>query len=812
MKLSTKLYAATALALPLAFAATSGSFAQQAQDAAAEESGIEEMIVTSRRREETLQDIPVSISALNADLMLERGIVGVEDVGEFVPNLTLTTSDRSNNTRIVIRGIGGGFPDPTQSFGTGLYIDGIYIPNSVGGFMSTLDIERIEVLRGPQGTLFGKNSTGGVVNIITTRPGPDVEGRALVRVGSFGRRDARAMLNAPMSDTLFLRLSGSIEHMDGWYKNLADGRQTSGTNTRAFTGSMRWLPDDNWTLDASVQFSYAPNDNNGGNCIYNGPRGFTTRFHTAPGAGNYEEACRASEAAGKYKYFSDKRVFSDTTQIGFFGVAAWDSGGAIGALDNLGMKLSAASRKTTNDYLIDRDYNIERSDAVFTVGKDAQSYRQQNIEFIVDVTAMDERLDIVLGYNYFRDFSSVGDQLCWNLYNARAPGEEIDCVGAKGLFFEIAPMNELPFGPLPFMANIQSIATSNAGFGHATFSVTDAITLDAGIRYTSETRSFKNIEWGVTRGNFSSRNLLNDDTVALFGNDKGTWTAWTPMASISYKLPAENMDSIDDAMVYFTYSEGFQSGGFNTELNIAEQPLLAPLGSFDPERVETLEWGFKTTFADRRVRLNFSYFITDYRNKQEAINIDNTEGQFGGDPDIGIIDNVAKVDIQGFEIEFWASPVENLRIQAAAGYLDSKFGSFVSFNPDSGIIEDLSTANTDDFSPKWTLNANVEYTFPFANGSTLTPHIGLYYQSSFEHEAGLNRDTPPSACFQKAYTKWNARATWVGADDGYQFAVFGNNLGSKDIFEFCDVHAGRGATFQRLEMPASWGLEALVRF
>ncbi len=141
-----------------------------AQQSASAQAMLEEIVVTARRREENLQDLPLSIAAINADAIEAQGILSIEDASDFVPNVTLTTSDRAHNTRVIIRGIGGGHPDPVFVFGSGMYLDGHYIPNSLGGYMSTMDIERIELLRGPQGTLFGKNVTGGAVNIITTKP------------------------------------------------------------------------------------------------------------------------------------------------------------------------------------------------------------------------------------------------------------------------------------------------------------------------------------------------------------------------------------------------------------------------------------------------------------------------------------------------------------------------------------------------------------------------------------------------------------------------------------------------------------------
>jgi iron complex outermembrane receptor protein len=168
---------------------------------------LEEVTVTARRREENLLDTPLSIVAFNAEQLQVQGIYSVDNVDQFVPNVTLNSSNRANNTRIIIRGIGGGFPDPVFAFGSGMYIDGHYIPNSLSGYMSTVDIERIEVLRGPQGTLFGKNVTGGAVNIISTKPGEDFDSSILVRATEDGQLDLRGMLNVPFSETFYGRFS-----------------------------------------------------------------------------------------------------------------------------------------------------------------------------------------------------------------------------------------------------------------------------------------------------------------------------------------------------------------------------------------------------------------------------------------------------------------------------------------------------------------------------------------------------------------------------------------------------------------------------
>ncbi len=195
------------------------SSGQVAAQTASAQAMLEEIVVTARRREENLQDMPLSIAAMTGDAMEAQGIYTIEDISDFVPNVTLTSSDRMNNTRVVIRGIGGGHPDPVFVFGSGMYIDGHYIPNSLGGYMSTMDIERVELLRGPQGTLFGKNVTGGAVNIITTKPGPEFESSLTLRAAEDGQQDLRGMINFPISDNVFARIGVASESYDGYYFN-----------------------------------------------------------------------------------------------------------------------------------------------------------------------------------------------------------------------------------------------------------------------------------------------------------------------------------------------------------------------------------------------------------------------------------------------------------------------------------------------------------------------------------------------------------------------------------------------------------------
>ena len=204
-----------------------GHVAAQGQSASAE-AMLEEVIVTARRREESLQTLPLSVAAITADAMQAQGVYNLMDMSDIVPNVALAEDVRANDTLLYIRGLGGGFSNPSQVFGTAVYIDGHIQVGNLGAFNSTADVERIEVLRGPQGTLFGRNVTGGAVNIITAKPGPDFESELILRAGDYGRADLRGMINTPISDNLYARFNVGYESYDGYWHNRFLQKDTAG--------------------------------------------------------------------------------------------------------------------------------------------------------------------------------------------------------------------------------------------------------------------------------------------------------------------------------------------------------------------------------------------------------------------------------------------------------------------------------------------------------------------------------------------------------------------------------------------------------
>ena len=875
---------------------------EAAAQSASAQAMLEEVVVTARRREENLQDLPLSIAAITGDAMEAQGIYSIEDVSDFIPNVTLTQSDRANNTRIVIRGIGGGHPDPVFPFGSGMYIDGHYVPNSLGGYLTTMDIERVEILRGPQGTLFGKNVTGGLVNIVTARPEPEFGSSITVRAADHGQQDFRGMVNVPLSDTVYARLGVAKETMDGYYYNRNLNIDQGATDLTAFNAAIRFQPNDYWTFDLSYNKQDRADDNKPIQCNpFDGsapgwggmhpPSGNPRPQHLNrtygplwPGGGwnqawvdnpdlplwesgwlyteGHQAACAADAAAGTFITSSDKYHFADLEVDSGFVTVQWASGGEIGGLDDLTVKLNASFRETDYDYQQDRDgvfYDIDNIGmpvwATSAAGDVGQDNDTNGWEFLVEGAAND-RFEFTVGVNYFSELARNGDGACRERFEAsgyaetdeaatQANGEltpvsgdpmhVVDCTDViSGLYFDLLPGQFLPF------INTSRIENESIGvFGHASYAINDDWTLDVGARWTEDDREFWNMESGISGceieevlaggsdGDVEHRRLGGPlaangspmceftwgvsyaDTVVdgFYNSAQDVFSEVTPSISLSRNLAPSG--SLDSGMIYFLYSEGFLTGGFNTEIN-SNLPGIDRFLVYQPENVSNFEVGFKGTFADGRLQIMADVFLMDYTDKQEDINVPNDAGVIGIDADVGIRTNVASVDISGIELELRASPWDNGFISLDLGTLSNEYSSFQYPDPlNPSVTIDQSGNVISDLTPDWTMNFSIEHAFDMGNGASITPRLNIF--SSGEYDWGASVEAaPPSVCNQPSFQRVSARVTYMPAAGNWRASLIGNNITDERIFEFCGD--SRGVYRYRHERPAYWGLEFTADF
>ena len=448
---------------------TVDSLAQPAQSASAA-AMLEEVTVTARRREENLQDLPLSVQAITADAMVAQGIYSIEQITEFVPNVVMTDDQRTNDTRMFVRGIGGGVSHPASVFGVGMYVDGHYLAGSLGAFMSTVDVERVEVLRGPQGTLFGKNTTGGAVSLISAKPGPDFDSYVTVRAAEFNQQDVRVMLNAPLSDKLWFRGNYANETKDGYYTNSFDGDTMGGTDQSSLGLALRYMPSEQWTIDGRLSLSYDRDENSGAQCraypntnMYyrlmndntidptSDPSTWVARPFAGPdrvlgtadditysgpgpysdGAGawggglrldrvypgfnvDYLAQCETDFQTGDiYRGYNDRVNYSDVDNEMLSVNAQWDSDGALGPFESASIQIQGAHRFNAYNYAQDMDKGPGIISHFGTVPRGSDGINRTTDEFeIIFNGDVSDRLNITAGFYWLDDEGLVGGASC----------------------------------------------------------------------------------------------------------------------------------------------------------------------------------------------------------------------------------------------------------------------------------------------------------------------------------------------------------------------------------------------------------------
>jgi len=766
-----------------------------------------------------VQDIPTSITAFTAEKLDEHQMTSTQDLEEFTPNLRIDIGARAVNADFSIRGVTpqGAGGSPTTNPAVGQYINGVYVGSRIVNVMSTLDIERIEVLRGPQGTLFGKNTTAGAVNIVTHRPTDEAEGEVMVRTGSHNRQDARLIVNAPLGETVFGRIAVGQDKDDGYYENLTYNEGASDRNVKTYQASLRWLPSDALTLDATWSFMDQNEHNRGGDCRFVQVTGFQTLYNNLSGD-NFEARCRESEAAGRYKFYADERQFLRAQSESIVGEAAWE-GGEIGFFDDLGVKASIGRRTFGYRFSVDVDMTVAPAE---TRGHFGPATFPQGGESLTSELVTHAKIgiaDIILGYSYIDEAGHEGGpkSQCWAQYAAVAgTGQSVTCIGASGFYFGNNPLNTTGVGASPFVTHESGSSTTQGIFTHIKWQFLPWFRLETGARYTKDKKDFFNVEGGVTpTGDFRGFTwVLNDDTVDLFGDGSTEFTKTTPTVSLNFMTP-EPIGFVDDALMYLLWSQGFQSGGFNTELEVSRIPQLAPLLVYKPETLDNYEIGFKTTLLDRHLRLNLALFRMDYKDKQEAINIDNANGEFGPNTAIEVIQNAAEATIKGYELEFQALLGAGFSIDGGLARQRPEYTDYTVFDPETGAEVDL-TGTPVNTQPQNTFTGNINWQTTLPNNAGLSARLGLYWQD--ETDTGVTTAAQIAAgeqtqCHQDSYTTFNARLGWTDPQDRWTVALSGRNLTNEVVLDACTLSiATRGVWHPIYQDERTWALEANYRF
>jgi iron complex outermembrane receptor protein len=669
--------------------------------------------------------------------------------------------------------------------------------------------------------LFGKNVTGGLVNIISTKPQPEFDSSVLVRVAEHGQQDIRGMVNVPFSDTVYARFSAASEEYDGYYHNQFLNRDSGSRDSKSFRAALRFQPTANWTIDFAGSTSRKRDDNLGGQC--------QNTARDAPqwggGAGNLERRlyvgaredfwaiCDADVAAGDFVNSSDKITFSDVDEDFFQLGVQWNSDGALGSLDNATVNFKASYRDMQYNYFADRDYSSWPLDGIGTGSKDGQNNETTGFELVFEAQASD-RLRFTVGANFFDETAFNGSNTCYNLFVNNGASGLVTCPDT-GLHFELVPdnPNSIPIhpdqdpglwpnapringgGPGPFGGEVSVWNESIGIFGHVTFDINDQWTLDV----------------GLDPNNMCAFTLPVDidhvNDTGFFNQAADTFSEFTPMVSITRNLASGN------GMFYALYSEGFLTGGFNTEVN-ANLPAGGPDLTYGPEHVKNYEIGFKGQFMDGNVQLMATVFFMDYTDQQKSFELANPDGEFGTEDPVELVTNIAESSISGLELElrgaFWDGGFVSLDV----GIIENEIDSYSFEDPaNPGTIIDRSQFLINDFTPDMTINLAVEHEFKFGGGGSITPRLNLNWQDEYEWAAETGswpKNAPDSGCHQDAFSTLDARVTYRPGKGDWQVAAIGGNITDERYIEFCE--ADRNVWLWRLGRPAWWGVEFTAHF
>lgn len=751
--------------------------------------GVEEIVVRARRRAELLQDTPVSVTALSGDVLRTTQAETLEDVAALVPNLTILSGRSGKDSSVVIRGVGA-FPFIYFDQGVGTYVDGVFLSRQQGALLDIVDLQQIEVLRGPQGTLFGKNTVGGAINVTTVKPKQELEGFLQVRGGNYANVDTKATLNIPIDygwfdDKLATRFTFANFYNEGYTENLI-GDRASDRNSLNFLGSARLQITDDIDFTVSGTWSREQIRGLGGQCVVIQETGFDAAPFISAAYPGYYDACRRSRP---FRFRSDINGFANSISYGTWGVLRWDLGPQW-FFDDLNLKYTGSWREQETAIRDDAEMTEFPVFTISQLGEDSiasgqpQDARQIQQELQVSGETLDGRLSIVGGvFAYWEDAeTNTGLQFL---------------TGASPVVDDFANGTT---------DNV--VRTSNwdwAIFGQGVLDITEWLSVTAGLRYTMEKKGLYRLVENAL--------IPDKDPVVPPTDNRATFDAWTPSATVALSAPPDLLDRsgfLGHLMGYFTYARGFRGGGFNGGARTNTPESLA---SFEPEFIDSYEVGVKTSAFDRRFILSSAIFQMDRRNQQV--------------PQIVLLDcdtppcptdvftrNAAKTRSRGVEAEIMAMPFDGLTVNGSFGYVEAKY---VDFPEAQNLVTGESFNRAGErfpFLPEIQGNAGVQYVYDLPEmpvrwlDGSLSPRVDWYYESNV-----INWAPELPEIRQRGYNRINLRLAYRFNDDVTQVALWSKNVTDEEYFKNT-LAWGRltGTAVRYYESPRTYGIEVSHSF
>lgn len=746
---------------------------------------LDEIVVTAQKRPENVQDVPLSVAVFGQEALANAGVTRINELQRIAPGLQVTRGTQAANQRVQIRGVGTSGNNAVEP-SVGLFVDGVYVPRPAALMGSMIDLAAVEVLRGPQGTLFGRNTTMGVISVRSNSPDFSRDGEASVRYGSWESYGGEFVYNLPLSETFALRVAAAAGTTDGPARNIQTGG-TIGAQSDAFIRlGARWNIADNLSWVGKFDHLHITSDGS--------PYSVLLESSMTPAAiANWRRALDPDGASGPLTgpepdlgdastrdlaYYSDSS--GDDSQIGFTSDLTWDLAGGY-ALRLVNGYRDWRNEQRESDVLLS-PYDLATRNGVF----DSRSASHELQLISPERALFNGRFDFVAGlYAYDEDYlisdqTDISDDYCNILIrNFNAPLAPACLAGPR----IDAGHNSL-----------DQSTESYAAFGQGTVHLTDALDLVLGVRWTSDD---KQADYVSVKNNPADLTRINEVTALAFED-----------AQTTYRI-GMNWRPSQDVLIFASYSTGYKAGGFESS---ASTQVLGQARIFDPETVDNIELGAKTAWFDNALVAN----ATIYRTTIDDFQVRSFDGiRF-------ITRNAAKLRQQGVEFDTRWRVNDRLTANLAATYLDSEFLDY----PDAPNWPGFSgtrdaTGERAGYSPEWQGTFGLQYADSFSNGWRFTASGNLYFVT--DQNTGAAGDNNPQND-QAGYQLLGGRLTFTDPSDRYDISIYGSNLTSESycatsftqpfdsLLRLRDSTTGYTAIRCTAGMPRYVGAELRARF
>ncbi len=774
------------LAIAVSLASVSASFTASAQDQGEDLDWLtlEEVVVTAQKRAQSLQDVPIPVQAVSGDMLAQNGISTLSDLSSIAPGFMLADTQGTQNTS-ALRGVS------ILAFGFGLeesipfYLDGVYLGNGFDMLGDLLDVERVEVLKGPQGTLFGRNASGGAVSINRNKPSDEVEGEIGAGVGSYGLRTTRGVFNLPVNDELKLRAGFTTRDRDGWQTNVTTGKEDGLAQDRT-SGFLRAL----WSVSDSLEVEYSGDfgrqkDHPGYKSISAVQPGFFELVWAGADPASFYSESNEDNATGNQglslfggfivvnpaeaqpKFIQDRKISGNAL------TATWDI--------NDDLTLTSITSYRTVDTLVGTDADGGNVGMVnsWSEGK-TEEFNQE-----LRINAAWDTVDWLLGFNFYQQERELSTTTYFSSLISRSQ------------FGGTEALTETSAG--------ENSTDSYSLFADASWHLTDALNVTAGIRYSYDEKSYSLLDAG--NDSFNGRGVIYPNHSQLPDPSTSSWE--DDWSNVSGRVGLDySFDS--DVMVFASISQGYKSGGFNTRFTLegnASDGYFSPEFASKPFGEETninYELGVKSELLDGRLRFNSSLFYYTYNDLQVLF--------ADGNSPVARTVNAEEFTGYGWDSELVYLATEGLTLSFNFLALDAKYTK--PLEDETGVVRVVEDSARP-WSPDWSATMSVNYVVGLNDLGELRTNLTYsiqddqFMRSTQVQEAYTDEDN-----IQEGYSLLNGRVSFYSANEKLEVALWGRNILDEAYKSnlIGSSNSVAGVLMATRGEPRTYGLEAIYRF